>query len=129
MKTALRVVVAGFPYQLLPSQTKTTMPIPAVNFTEAAPSLKKIFISEINIYVTPDTFLVTKFREMSQKTKLRLTSATESKHWLGRPKIKYWPQQFNFAVFRATQGCGISGEVFDTGLTLLPQIRACYKFN
>ena len=44
MKTALGVAdVDGFPYQLLPLKTKTMLPIPPVNFTEAAPSLTKIF--------------------------------------------------------------------------------------
>ena len=42
--------------------------------------------------------------------------------------MKYWPQQLNFAVFCATQGCGISREIFDSGLSLAPQIRAFYQF-
>ena len=42
--------------------------------------------------------------------------------------MKYWPQQLNFAVFCATQGCGVSREIFDNGMDLLPQIRAFYKF-
>ena len=43
--------------------------------------------------------------------------------------MKYWPQQLNFAVFCATQGCGISREIFDRGLSLTPQIRAFYQFH
>jgi len=44
MKTALGLDdVNGFPYQLSPLKTKKPLPIPAVNFTEAAPSVKKIF--------------------------------------------------------------------------------------
>ena len=43
--------------------------------------------------------------------------------------MKYWPQQLNFAVFCATQGFGISREVFDSGVILLDQIRAFYKFH
>jgi len=43
--------------------------------------------------------------------------------------MKYWPQQLNFAVFCATQGCGISREIFDNGINLPPQIRAFYKFH
>ena len=43
MKTALRVAdVNGFPYQLSPLKTKKPLPIPAVDFTEPAPSIKKI---------------------------------------------------------------------------------------
>ena len=41
----------------------------------------------------------------------------------------YWPQQLNFAMFCATQGCGISREIFDSGLSLTPQIRAFYQFH
>ena len=62
-------------------------------------------------------------------------SGSRTKH---RPKQKngkelknmgYWPQQINFAVFCATQGCGISREVFDSGLSLTPQIKAFYQFH
>jgi len=43
--------------------------------------------------------------------------------------MKYWPQQLNFAVFCATQGCGVSREIFDSGVDLPPQIRALYIFH
>jgi len=43
--------------------------------------------------------------------------------------MKYWPQQLNFAVFCATQGCGISRDIFDNGINLPPQIRAFYIFH
>jgi len=43
--------------------------------------------------------------------------------------MKYWPQQLNFAVFCATQGCGVSREIFDSGMNLPPQIRAFYIFH
>ena len=43
--------------------------------------------------------------------------------------MKYWPQQLNFAVFCATLGCGISREIFDSGLSLTLQIRAFYQFH
>ena len=46
-----------------------------------------------------------------------------------RTKHGLWPQQLNFAVFCATQGCGISREIFDSGLSLTPQIRAFYQFH
>ena len=130
MKTALGLDdVNGFPYQLSPIKTKKPLPIPAVNFTEAAPSIKKIFGSPIKIYVTPDSFFVKNFTEIFEQTRIRHSSASESKLWLGGPHIKYWPQQLNFAVFCATQGCRILREVFDSGLTLPEQIRAFYKFH
>ena len=43
--------------------------------------------------------------------------------------MKYWTQQLNFAVFCATQGCGISREIFDSGFSLTPQIRVFYQFH
>ena len=130
MKTALGLDgVEGFPYQLSPLRTKRALPIPAVHFTEAAPSLKKIFNNPINIYVRPESFFVAKFREIFQQTRIRHNTAAEAKRWLGGPIMSYWPQQLNFAVFCATQGCGISREIFDSGLDLSPQVRAFYRFH
>ena len=57
----------GFPYQLAPLGSKVSLPIPAVPFDGKAPSLKKIFNDEIQIYVTPDQYFTTKFREIFQK--------------------------------------------------------------
>jgi len=105
------------------------LPIPAVDFTKAATSLKKIFNKPTNIYITPDLYFTTKFREIFQNTKLRHTSSAESKYWLRGPGMKYWPQQLNFAVFCATQGYGISRDIFDTRINMLPQIRAFYIFH
>ena len=119
----------GFPYQLSPLGSKVSLPIPAVPFEGKVPSLKKIFNAGIKIYVTPDQYFTTKCREIFQETKLRHTSGSESKLWLGGPDMKYWPQQLNFAVFCATQGCGILREIFDSGIDLPQQIRAFYRFH
>ena len=119
----------GFPYQLSSLGSKVSLPIPAVPFDGKVPSLKNIFNAEIQINVTPDQYFTTKFREIFQKTKLRHTSAAESKHWLGGPDMKYWPQQLNFAVFCATEGCGVSRKTFHSGMDLSPQIRAFYVFH
>ena len=130
MKAALGLEgVEGFPYQLSPLRTEKALPIPAVDFAEAAPSLKKIFNNPINIYVRPDSFCVVKFREIFQQTRIRHKSVAEAKRWLGGPHMDYWPQQLNFAVFCTTQGCGISREIFDSGLNLSPQVRAFYRFH
>ena len=130
MKTALGLDgVEGFPYQLSPLKTKTPLPTPAVDFTEAAPSLAKIFNEEKKIYAAPNEFFVTKFRGIFQQTRLTHTASAEAKAWLRGPNMKYWPQQLNFAVFCATQGCGISREIFESGLSLTPQIRAFYQFH
>ena len=57
------------------------------------------------------------------------TASAEAKTWLRGPNMGYWPQQLNFAVFCATQGCGISREIFDSGFSLTAQIRAFYQFH
>ena len=130
MKTALGLDdVNGFPHQLTRLKTKTPLPIPAVDFTQPAPSIKRLFASLVAIYVTPDTFFTVKFREIFEQTQLEHNSATESKAWSGGPNMKYWPQQLNFAVYCATQGCGISREIFDSGVTMPEQIRAFYRFH
>ncbi|KAL9970079.1 hypothetical protein ACROYT_G022401 [Oculina patagonica] len=135
MKKALGVnqISGGFPQQLSPSGAKgSSLPIPAVGFHEAAPSLKNIFNSKINIYVTPDQYFTTKLREIFQKTKLKHTSGKESKRWLASPNMGYWPQQLNFAVCCATTGSGISREIFDeehSALSLPPVVRNFYLFH
>ena len=134
MKSALGVGQSseGFPQQLTPSGLKgDSLPIPAVGFHDAAPSLKKIFYNQLNIYVTPDQYFTTKFREIFQKTKLTHHSGKESKTWLAGPNMKYWPQQLNFAVWCATTGCGISRKIFDynSAIPLPPNVQAFYKFH
>ena len=43
-KTALGLIgVEGFPFQLSPLKTRKALPIPAVEFTEPAPSIAEIF--------------------------------------------------------------------------------------
>jgi len=109
-------------------KTQKPLPIP-VNLTEGASSMKKIFNGKTKIYVTPDQYFMTKFREIFHKTRLQHTSAVESKLWLAGVNMKCWPQQLNFAVFCATEGCGISCKIFDRGLSMPPQIRAFYIFH
>ena len=129
MKTALGLIgVEGFPFQLSPLKTETTLLIPAVEFTEPSPSVAKIF-NQNRIYATPDEFFTTKFCGIFQQTRLKHTSSAEAKTWLRAPNMKYWSQQLSFAVFCATQGCGISPEIFDSGFSLTPQIRAFYQFH
>ena len=84
-KTALGLIaVEGFPFQLSPLKTKRALPIPAVEFTEPAPSIAKIhvFNKENRIYATPDEFFTTKFRDIFQQTRLEHTTSAEAKTWL-----------------------------------------------
>ena len=127
MKKSLGLIgVEGFPFQL---KTKIALPIPAVDFAEPAPGIAKIFNQENRIYATPDEFFVTKFCDTFQQARLTHTASAEAKTWLRGPNMKNWPQQLNFAVFCATQGCGISREIFDSGISLTPQIRSFYQFH
>ena len=105
------------------------MPIPAVEFTEPAPSVAKIFNKGNRIYATPDEFFSTNFRDIFQQTRLKHTTSAEAKTWLRGPNMKYWAQQLSLAVFCATQGCGISREIFDSDFSLTPQIGAFYQFH
>ena len=109
-------------------KTRKALPIPAVEFTEPALSVAKIF-NQNRIYATPDEVFTTKFRDILQQTRLKHTASAEAKTWLRAPNMKYWSQQLSFAVFCATQGCGISREIFDSDFSLTPQIRAFYQFH
>ena len=130
MKTALGLDgMSGFPYQLSPLKNKTALPIPAIDFTEKAPSIAEIYNIGNKIYATPEEFFIIKFRDIFKQTRLKHTTSAEAKTWLRSPDMKYWPQQMNFAVFCATQGCGISREIFHSGVSLTPQIRAFYQFH
>ena len=85
MKTALGLAgLEGFPYHLSPLKTKTALPIPAVDFTEPAPSIAKIFNQENRIYAKPDKFFVTKFRYQLavDEVKVRLNLAVCPGAWL-----------------------------------------------
>ena len=130
MKNVLGLAgVEGFPFKLSPLKTKIAFPIPALDFTESAPSIAKIFNQGNRIYATPDEFFVTNFRNIFQQARLTHKASAEAKTWLRGPNMSYWPQQLNFAVFCATQGCGISREIFDSGLFLTPQMRSFYQFH
>ena len=129
MKKALGLAgVEGFPYQISPLKAKTAFPIPAVEFTESVPGTAKIF-KQNKIYATPDEFFLTNFRNIFLQTRLTHNKSVEAKKWQRGPNMGYWPQQLNFAVYCATQGCGISRQIFDSGLVLTPQIRAFYQFH
>ena len=130
MKAALGKPSA-FPPQLTP-MGGSSLPIPAVSFGSAAPSLKKIFNNSIDIYATPDQCFTTKFREIFQKTRLTHHSGKESKKWLGGANMSYWPQQLNFAVWCATTGYGILHEIFDkvhSTLGFPTQVYSFYQFH
>ena len=130
MKRALGLAgVEGFPFQLSPLKTKFALAILAVEFTESPPSIAKIFNEGNRIYATPDEFFVVKFRNIFQQARLTHTASAESKTWLRGPNMGYWPHLLNFATFCTTQGCGISREIFDSRLSLTPQITAFYQFH
>ena len=120
--------VSGLPHQLLPLKNKIALPIPAIDFTEKASTIAEVYNIGNKIYATPDKSFIIKFRDIFKQTRLKHTSA-EAKTWLRSPNMKYWMQQLNFVVFCATQGCGISHEIFHSGVSLTPQKRAFYQFH
>ena len=76
--------------------------------------------------MTPTEYFTTKFREIFSKTQIKHTIGKESRSWLSGPKMKYWPQQLNFALWCATTGSGISRDILHE---LSQQLRAFYLFH
>ena len=122
MKEALGI--GGFPVELILND-HTLLPVPAVQFEKNPESISKLF-EKINIFVSPTEYFVTKFRDIFSKTQITHTTGKESRSWLSGPKMKYWPQQLNFALWCATTGSGISREIMRE---LSQQLRAFYRFH
>ena len=123
MKSALGI--GGFPVELSLNY-HPLFPVPAVQFEENPKSFGELFNKKINIFVSPTEYFTTKFREIFSKTQIKHTTGKESRSWLFGPKMKYWPQQLNFALWCATTGSGISREIMHE---LSQQLRAFYLFH
>ena len=122
----------GFSAQLSLLIQNKPQPVPGVDFSDSiTQSIADVLNKEIKIYVTPTDYFTTKFRQIFTNTKITFTSAKYAKKWLGGPKMSFWPQQLNFALWCAT-GCGVSREIlFSSGssLKLTPQIHSFYLFH
>ena len=101
-------------------------PVPAVQFEENPEGISELFNQKINIFVSPTEYFTTKFREIFSKTQITHITGKESRSWLSGPKMKYLPQQLNFALWCATTGSGISREIMHE---LSQQLRAFYLFH
>ena len=123
MKEALGI--GGFPVELILND-HTLLPVPAVQFEKNPESISKLFSKKINIFVSPTEYFVTKFRDIFSKTQIKHTTGKESRSWLSGPKMKYWPQQLNFALWCATTGSGISREILNK---LSQQLRGFFLFH
>ena len=123
MKEALGI--GGFPVELI-LNSRQLLPVPAVQFEKNPAGISELFNQKINIFVSPTEYFVTKFRDIFSKTQIKHTTGKESRSWLSGPKMKYWPQQLNFALWCATTGSGISWEILNK---LSQQLRAFYRFN
>ena len=123
MKSALGI--GGFPVELSLNY-HPLFPVPAVQFEENPEAFGELFNQKINIFVSPTEYFTTKFREIFSKTQITHITGKESRSWLSGPKMKYWPQQLNFALWCATTGSGISREVMHK---LSQQLRAFYLFH
>ena len=122
MKEALGI--GGFPVELILID-HLLLPVPAVQFEKNPESISKLF-EKINIFVSPTEYFVTKFRDIFSKTQIKHTTGKESRSWLSGPKMKYWPQQLNFALWCATTGSGISRETLNK---LSQQLRGFFLFH
>ena len=120
MKSALGI--GGFPVELILNYHQL-LPVPAVQFEENPEGISELFNQKINIFVSPTEYFTTKFREIFSKTQISHITGKESRSWLSEPKMKYWPQQLNFALWCATTGSGISREIMHK---LSQQLRAFY---
>lgn len=105
--------------------------IPAVNFTEAAPGVKKLLSSRIKIYVTPET-VGTKFCDTVKEIRLLHSTVAESKQWLDRRakhEILYSTTQLccflcDAGLWNFSQNCWQR-----SSSDLLPQIRKFHQFH
>ena len=122
MKEALGI--GGFPVELILND-HLLLPVPAVQFEKNPESISKLF-EKINIFVSPTEYFVTKFRDIFSKTQIKHTTGKESRSWLSGPKMKYWPQQLNFALYCATTASGISWEILRE---LSQQLRGFFRFH
>ena len=100
MKEALGI--GGFPVELILNY-HPLLPVPAVQFEENSEGFGELFNQKINIFVSPTEYFTTKFREIFSKTQISHITGKESRSWLSGPKMKYWPQQLNFALWCAGQ--------------------------
>ena len=123
MKAALGI--GGFPVELT-LNSRPLLPVPAVQFEENPEGISELFNQKINIFVSPTEYFTTKFRDIFSKTQITHTTGKESRSWLSGPKMKYWPQQLNFALWCATTGSGISREILHK---LSQQLRGFYLFH
>ena len=123
MKEALGI--GGFPVELI-LNSRPLPPVPAVQFEKNPGGFGELFNQKINIFVSPTEYFVTKFRDIFSKTQISHITGKESRSWLSGPKMKYWPQQLNFALWCATTGRGISREILHK---LSQQLRGFYLFH
>ena len=68
--------------------------------------------------------------QIRHKTEKESRKSRKSRKWLAAPSIGYWPQQLNFALWGATTGSGILGDILVTsGMGLSLQLRLFYNFH
>ena len=133
MKKALGLIT-GFPIELTLNRGTVNRTVPAVPFHQRAHPLGST-LSEQVIFVTPDQSFGIFFRDIFKKTQITHMTGAESREWLSRPDMRYWPQQLNFALWCATEGCGVNprilfeDDVTDHGLKLSNQVRSFMRFH
>ena len=132
MKDALRIDkhVVGFPHELSPRGLKgNSVSIPAMPFHNKIPSLKEIFSKQINIFVTPDQFLTTKFREIFQQTKLTHRSGQSRKNGLVDRSWSIGRNSSTLQFGARLSAAGFLAKFSKTTPTIPPQVTAVYRFH
>lgn len=135
MKTAVGISdVEGFPYQLAPAPSGGwgALPIWAIDVLQrSVESVTTTFKKTQRVYVPPSYYFEVLFRDIFINTVIKHVTAKEFRAWMAEPKMKYRPQQLNFALWFATTGCGVSREILEEGgkLNLPPQLRCFFLFH
>ena len=76
MKEALGI--GGFPVELI-LNSHQLLPVPAVQFEKNPEAFGELFNQNINIFVSPTEYFVTKFREIFSKTQIKHITGKESR--------------------------------------------------
>ena len=117
------------PISAVAAKIKNTVANPSGRFFKTSAKPQENFQQPDQYLRHARLFLCGEIQGNISKNKDKAHICVRSKTLAWGPHMNYWPQQLNLAVFCATQGCGVSREIFDSGLKLTPQIRAFYQFH
>ena len=89
---------------------------------------KTEMLTKLKIFVSTQDFFIASVRDIFVDTVITHYSSKEALRWLKTPRISYWPQLLNFAVWCAATGCGTTQKVlFEEKLN--EQVRSILWFH